>query len=281
MKIGMLHPRGWLLLCLWSLLCWVIPVEAAWETYQRAGEAAYSRGDYGTARRMFMAAVRQARRFGPQDPRLDISLHKLTLLRGVRGTAGKAVRRPARLARRPASSGPPRVVRARPVARATLRRPTPAPARVAVRLERLRARRAQSRTELRARRTRPEPRATRQVVPPRPRATRQVVSRRPTRSTPRVAVEIRRRPPPERQRPRVLRPAQPETKPPVLRRPPERRGRATPAPRATTRQEAMRTPRRPQARVLQPPRATLRQAQPAQKPQAVRPSDTRSGRRRR
>ncbi len=270
MKIGMLHPRGWLLLCLWSLLCWVIPVEAAWETYQRAGEAAYSRGDYGTARRMFMAAVRQARRFGPQDPRLDISLHKLTLLRGARGTTGKAVRRPPRLARRPASSRPPRVVRARPAARTTLRRPTPAPARVAVRLERLRARRAQSRTELRARRTRPEPRATRQVV-----------SRRPTRSTPRVAIAVRRRPPPERQRPRTtLRPAQPATKPPVVRRPPERRVRAMPAPRATTRQEAIRAPRRPQVRVLPSPRATLRQTQPAQKPQAVRPSDTRSGRRR-
>ncbi len=34
---------------------------------------------------MFLAAVREARHFGPQDPRLDISLNKLALLRVTRG----------------------------------------------------------------------------------------------------------------------------------------------------------------------------------------------------
>ena len=62
-------------------MVWTLPAQASWEEYQQAGEAAYDRGDYATARRMFLAAVREARHFGPEDPRLDISLNKLTLLR--------------------------------------------------------------------------------------------------------------------------------------------------------------------------------------------------------
>lgn len=85
MRPGMIHPRIWLLACMWCLLVWTTSAQASWETYQHAGEAAYSRGDYKTARRMFLAAVREARHFGPQDPRLDISLHKLALLRTTRG----------------------------------------------------------------------------------------------------------------------------------------------------------------------------------------------------
>ena len=85
MRPGTRHPRIWLLACLWCLLVWTTSAKASWEAYQQAGEAAYSRGDYSTARRMFLAAVREARHFGPQDPRLDISLNKLALLRAIRG----------------------------------------------------------------------------------------------------------------------------------------------------------------------------------------------------
>ena len=77
----MLHPRVWLLACMGWCMVWILPAQASWEAYQQAGEAAYQRGDYATARRMFLAAVREARDFGPQDPRLDISLNKLELLR--------------------------------------------------------------------------------------------------------------------------------------------------------------------------------------------------------
>ena len=77
----MLHPRVWLLACMGWCMVWILPAQASWEAYQQAGEAAYKRGDYATARRMFLAAVREARDFGPQDPRLDISLNKLELLR--------------------------------------------------------------------------------------------------------------------------------------------------------------------------------------------------------
>ena len=85
-----MHPRIWLLACMWCLMVWTTPAQASWEAYQQAGEAAYSRGDYSAAQRMFLAAVREARGFGPQDPRLDISLNKLALLRVARGSHGKA-----------------------------------------------------------------------------------------------------------------------------------------------------------------------------------------------
>ena len=84
MRPGTRRPRIWLLACLWCLLVWTASAKASWEAYQQAGEAAYSRGDYSTARRMFLAAVREAKHFGPQDPRLDISLNKLALLRVMR-----------------------------------------------------------------------------------------------------------------------------------------------------------------------------------------------------
>jgi len=46
---------------------------------------------------MFLAAVREARHFGPQDPRLDISLNKLALLRVTRGHQARLhSQRPAR-----------------------------------------------------------------------------------------------------------------------------------------------------------------------------------------
>jgi len=85
MQLTMIHPRLWLLACVWCLMAWTAPAQASWEAYQRAGEDAYNRGHYDEAEQMFLAAVREARHFGPQDPRLDISLNKLELLRRTRG----------------------------------------------------------------------------------------------------------------------------------------------------------------------------------------------------
>lgn len=86
----MVHRRIWLLACVWCLIWWTTPAQASWEAYQQAGESAYTRGDYDEAERMFLAAVREARHFGPQDPRLDISLSKLALLRVIRGQSSMA-----------------------------------------------------------------------------------------------------------------------------------------------------------------------------------------------
>src|SRR5881397_2766317 len=86
----MMHTRVWLLVCIGWCMVWTLPAQASWEAYQQAGEEAYSRGDYATAQRMFLAAVREARDFGPQDPRLDISLSKLALLRVARNAHSRA-----------------------------------------------------------------------------------------------------------------------------------------------------------------------------------------------
>ena len=95
-----MHPRVWLLVCIGWCMVWTLPAQASWEAYQQAGEAAYNRGDYATAQRMFLAAVREARHFGPQDPRLDISLNKLALLRVARSAHSKAGVRTQRAIRR-------------------------------------------------------------------------------------------------------------------------------------------------------------------------------------
>jgi hypothetical protein len=86
----MRHLRIWLLACMGWCIVWTLPAQASWEAYQQAGEEAYNRGDYATAQRMFLAAVREARNFGPQDPRLDISLSKLELLRITQGVHNEA-----------------------------------------------------------------------------------------------------------------------------------------------------------------------------------------------
>ena len=103
MRPVMRHPRLWLVVCAWCLIGWTAPAQASWEAYQQAGETAYSRGRYTEAERMFLAAVREARRFGPQDPRLDISLNKLARLRVIRGQQAQAQFRSQRTARKKSS----------------------------------------------------------------------------------------------------------------------------------------------------------------------------------
>src|SRR5262245_59786998 len=109
MRPAMGHQRLWLVVCTWCLLCWTASAQASWEAYQQAGEAAYSRGRYAEAERMFLAAVREARHFGPTDPRLDISLNKLALLRVIRGE--QAQFRSQRTARKKAPTAQGRVSR--------------------------------------------------------------------------------------------------------------------------------------------------------------------------
>lgn len=111
------HPSVWLLA--WCLMWWAAPVQASWEAYQRAGEAAYNRGDYTEAERLLLAAVREARHLGPDDPRLDISLNKLALLRIVRDQHGQA-----QVGSRPAAKPQPPVHQGQ-TARQRQQRPAP------------------------------------------------------------------------------------------------------------------------------------------------------------
>jgi hypothetical protein len=123
-----MHPRVWLLACMGWFMVWSLPAQASWEAYQQAGEAAYDRGDYDTAERMFLAAVREAKHFGPQDSRLDISLNKLTLLRVARGAHTEEDVRTPRVTRRKSHSRKPGQVRRghrRPPARQGLQHTRP------------------------------------------------------------------------------------------------------------------------------------------------------------
>src|SRR5215831_9047722 len=110
-KPVMVPVMRWLVACTWWLVCWTAPALASWEAYQQAGEAAYNRGRYAEAKRMFLAAVREARHFGPQDPRLDISLNQLALLRVAHGAHSKAGVRPQRATRRKSHTRKPGLVR--------------------------------------------------------------------------------------------------------------------------------------------------------------------------
>jgi hypothetical protein len=123
-----MHPRVWLLACMGWCMIWTLPAQASWEAYQQAGEAAYKRGDYATAHRMFLAAVREARHFGPQDPRLDISLNQLTLLRVARSAHSKAGAHTQRATRRKSHTRKPGLGRRghqRQAARPALRQARP------------------------------------------------------------------------------------------------------------------------------------------------------------
>ncbi len=49
----------------------------AWETYIQAGDNAYAQVDYAEAEKQWLAALKEAEKFGPQDPRLATTLNNL------------------------------------------------------------------------------------------------------------------------------------------------------------------------------------------------------------
>ena len=262
----MIHLRIWLLACMGCLMLWRTPAQASWEAYQQAGEAASSRGDYGTARRMFLAAVREARHFGLQDPRLDISLNKLALLRMARGAHSKGGGHTQRVAGRKArKTSVARRGRQRPSSHMVLRRARSGRQQHAL----LPAHPGERRTGTRTSLARQERRTKR------PRAL--LRRARPTR---RVVLPVRRGKRLESRRQRSLRQEQQFTKPQVALRRPARHGRAAPPVRRSRRHEAIRTPRLQRGHTLQRPRTTLRRARPqrpGRPPLAARPGLRRKG----
>ncbi len=52
----------------------------AWQMHMGVGVKAYQQGRYSDAERSFRAAVKEAQGFGPQDPRLALSLNNLAEL---------------------------------------------------------------------------------------------------------------------------------------------------------------------------------------------------------
>ncbi len=63
------------LLCLLVWPAHVVAQQADWERHMRAGAAAYQQGNYAEAVKQTKAALSLAEAFGPDDPRLALTLH--------------------------------------------------------------------------------------------------------------------------------------------------------------------------------------------------------------
>ena len=69
-------------LTLWPL---VACSQSPWETYNEAGSNAYEQGQYADAEKAWIAALEEAEKFGPRDPRLATSLNNLAILYDAQG----------------------------------------------------------------------------------------------------------------------------------------------------------------------------------------------------
>ena len=81
---------AWLLLGILCLASFAVAQETAWEKYIKAGEEAYRRGQYVEAQKQFLAALKEAERFGNLDPRLATSLNDLAEVHRKQGQYAKA-----------------------------------------------------------------------------------------------------------------------------------------------------------------------------------------------
>lgn len=56
-----------------------------WQSHMVAGAQAYKQGNYAEAERQWASALKKAKRFGPQDPRLATTLNNLATVYHVQG----------------------------------------------------------------------------------------------------------------------------------------------------------------------------------------------------
>ncbi len=90
MRLG---KRGWLLAGLMFLAIWPVAVpgqESLWKKYNVQGSEAFQQARYAKAKKLYLAALQEAEKFGEQDPRLAISLNNLAALYDTRGKYGRA-----------------------------------------------------------------------------------------------------------------------------------------------------------------------------------------------
>ena len=84
---------GWLLAGVLSLLLWpafTASQETSWEKYMEAAGKAYQQADYVKAEKLVKAALREAEKFGEQDPRFATSNNNLAELYRTRGNYAQA-----------------------------------------------------------------------------------------------------------------------------------------------------------------------------------------------
>ena len=68
---------GWLLLTILCLASFAVAQDTLWQTYMQATSRAYAHGQYPAAEKWLLAALREAEKFGEQDPRLARTLNAL------------------------------------------------------------------------------------------------------------------------------------------------------------------------------------------------------------
>ena len=85
--------KSWLLvrvLCLCFSLDVVCAQDGSWEESMAAGMQAFDEGRYAEATRLFLVALKEAEKFGEQDPRFAASLNNLGLLYQAQGQYAQA-----------------------------------------------------------------------------------------------------------------------------------------------------------------------------------------------
>ena len=76
---------GWLLLAILCLASCSVFRGMRWDKYNAAGEKAYQQGHYDEAEKQFVVALKEAEKFGGQDPRLAMSLNNLAEIYRTQG----------------------------------------------------------------------------------------------------------------------------------------------------------------------------------------------------
>ncbi len=86
MRLG---TTRWLLVGLLCLGLWVMVAASAqetrWDSIMADAAKAYQHADYAEAEKLFLAALKEAEKFGEQDPRSATSLNNLALLYYAQG----------------------------------------------------------------------------------------------------------------------------------------------------------------------------------------------------
>ncbi len=87
------HKTRWLLVGLVCLALWPAHASAQgdpWQTYMAAATKAYQQGNYPEVEKQLAAALKEAEGFGPQYPRLAMSLNNLAALYHAQGRYAEA-----------------------------------------------------------------------------------------------------------------------------------------------------------------------------------------------
>ena len=85
---------GWLLLGILCVVYFLVFRDTGWDKYNAAREKAYQQGQYAEAQTQWMSALKEAGKFGQEDPRLAASLNNLAVLRQAQAKAGGGVSSP-------------------------------------------------------------------------------------------------------------------------------------------------------------------------------------------